>query len=190
VRRVIVNFSGGKDSTVAILEAIKRYPKEEIILCYQDTGAEYKGTAEHVQSIADILGLELVTLRAKRDWYEQVLHDRIPEDYCVMSLQVFPGFTKVEEAPDESRLLIPEEISQILRELGEYATHGNGLEAVAKAQDAKTASIKDAKCQERVNRIFEEVERFAAYAPGGELIDILLEGERWQALRKEVLEEK
>ena len=45
--KVIVNFSGGKDSTVAILEALKRYPKEEIILCYQDTGAEYVETLPH-----------------------------------------------------------------------------------------------------------------------------------------------
>ncbi len=35
----IIGFSGGKDSTVAILEALKQYPKDEIILCWQDTGA-------------------------------------------------------------------------------------------------------------------------------------------------------
>ena len=44
MRKVIVNFSGGKDSTVAILETLKVYPKEEIILCFQDTGAEYLET--------------------------------------------------------------------------------------------------------------------------------------------------
>ena len=44
MRKVIVNFSGGKDSTVAILETLKHYPKDEIILCYQDTGAEYLET--------------------------------------------------------------------------------------------------------------------------------------------------
>lgn len=78
MRKVIVNFSGGKDSTVAILEAMKRYPKDEIMLVFMDTGAEYKGTAEHVQSMANMLGLELVTLYPKRDWYEQVRHDRMP----------------------------------------------------------------------------------------------------------------
>jgi len=38
MRKVIVNFSGGKDSTVAILEALKRYPKEDIPLLHGPRG--------------------------------------------------------------------------------------------------------------------------------------------------------
>ena len=76
--KVIVNFSGGKDSTVASLEAIKHYPKEDVILCYQDTGAEYKGTREHVIQIANTLELPLTILEPKRDWFEQVRHDAFP----------------------------------------------------------------------------------------------------------------
>jgi len=60
---VIVNFSGGKDSTVAVLEAMKLYPPEDITLCWQDTGAEYAETEGHVKLIAETLGLKLVTLR-------------------------------------------------------------------------------------------------------------------------------
>ena len=70
MRKVIVNFSGGKDSTVAALEALKAYPKDEILLCYQDTGAEYAGTAEHVEAIAKLLELPLITLRNNEDWYQ------------------------------------------------------------------------------------------------------------------------
>jgi len=69
-RKVIVNFSGGKDSTVAILEARKCYPKEEIILCYQDTGAEYLETPAHVENIASQLNLPLVVLKREEDFWD------------------------------------------------------------------------------------------------------------------------
>jgi len=73
-RKVIVNFSGGKDSTVAILEVLKRYPKDEVLLCWQDTGAEYLETESHVRLIAQTLGLPLEIQRAKRDFWEAARH--------------------------------------------------------------------------------------------------------------------
>lgn len=76
MKKVIVNFSGGVDSTAAVMEAMKRYPKDEIMLCFQNTGAEYLETESHVEDIASILGLKLVILKPKRDWFEQVRHDK------------------------------------------------------------------------------------------------------------------
>jgi len=61
--KVIVNVSGGKDSTVAVLETLKLYPPEDITLCWQDTGAEYAETEAHVKLLAETWGLPLVTLR-------------------------------------------------------------------------------------------------------------------------------
>lgn len=78
MRDVIVSFSGGKDSTVAALEAIKHYGKERVQLVFMDTGAEYKGTTSHVNNIASILELPLTILKPKRDWFEQVEHDNFP----------------------------------------------------------------------------------------------------------------
>jgi len=72
MRKVIVNFSGGKDSTVAILEALKMYPKDEVILCFQDTGAEYDDIQDHVRAVANMLELPLIILKPKRDWWEHV----------------------------------------------------------------------------------------------------------------------
>jgi len=71
-RTVLINFSGGKDSTVAILEALKVYPKEELLLCYQDTGADYLETPAHVELIAKTFELPLVVIKAKRDFFAQV----------------------------------------------------------------------------------------------------------------------
>ena len=76
LRKVIVNFSGGKDSTVAILEALKHYPKDEIILCYQDTGAEYLETEVHVQKLASQLALPLIVLKREEDFWEMARRRR------------------------------------------------------------------------------------------------------------------
>ena len=76
--KVIVSFSGGKDSTVALIETMKKYPKEDIQLLFVDTGAEYKGTTEHVEGIASVLELPLTIIHPKRDWYEQIRHDNMP----------------------------------------------------------------------------------------------------------------
>jgi len=70
MRKVIINFSGGKDSTEAILKALKRYPKEELILCYQDTGADYLETTSHVKKIAKMVDLPLTILRSDEDFWD------------------------------------------------------------------------------------------------------------------------
>ena len=74
--KVIVNFSGGKDSTVAILKVLEQYPREDVILCYQDTGAEYLETLPHVKMMASLFELPLVVLKRYEDFWElaQRLH--------------------------------------------------------------------------------------------------------------------
>jgi phosphoadenosine phosphosulfate reductase len=67
--KVIVNFSGGKDSTVAILKVLERYPKENVILCYQDTGAEYLETLPFVKGMANLFELPLVILKRDEDFW-------------------------------------------------------------------------------------------------------------------------
>jgi len=68
--KVIVNFSGGKDSTVAILKVLERYPKKEVILCYQDTGADFLETLPYVEMIAELFELPLVVLKRYEDFWE------------------------------------------------------------------------------------------------------------------------
>ena len=76
-------------------------------------------------------------------------------DYCPR-----PGNWR--QKPDEGRLLTDDEIEQVYEpkmvrcvdfdDLKEYASN------VAKAQDIKTAGIKEAQCQARVDGIFKEIE--------------------------------
>jgi len=71
MRKIIVNFSGGVDSTAAALKAVEQYPHDEIILCYQDTGADYIETPEHVRKIAEILNLPLLELKDEKGFIER-----------------------------------------------------------------------------------------------------------------------
>ena len=75
MRKVIVNFSGGVDSTAAVLKALEQYPKDEILLCYQDTGADYLETASHVNEVADILGLSLISFQEAKQTSENLTSD-------------------------------------------------------------------------------------------------------------------
>ena len=100
----------------------------------------------------------------------------IPDDYCIMSITTEPR-QLFEPKPDESRLLSDEETLEILK-IGA----GPPFDAIAKAQDAKTASIKDKEfveekvdfglsvheaaweqatfeCQQREDKIFKEIEK-------------------------------
>ena len=68
--KAVVNFSGGKDSTAAILKTLEVFKKDEIILCYENTGADYLETPEHIKTVATKLELPLVELAAKLDFWE------------------------------------------------------------------------------------------------------------------------
>lgn len=72
MRKVIVNFSGGVDSTAAVLKALEQYPKDEILLCYQNTAADYLETPGHVQKIAEMLDLPLINLQDELGFWERV----------------------------------------------------------------------------------------------------------------------
>jgi len=74
LRKVIVQISGGVDSTVAVLEALKRYPKDELLLVWEDTGAEYYETEAHVRTIAHSLGLPLYILKPEMNYWEWIRH--------------------------------------------------------------------------------------------------------------------
>jgi len=131
LRKVIVNFSGGKDSTVAILETLKVYPKEEIILCFQDTGAEYLETANHTKLIASILGLPLVTIKPNRDFWEEARFRRyFPTPECrnctqMLKIQTFrKWFNSVKYGYDEIIIVFGKRAEESLtrRKLTEWHT--------------------------------------------------------------------
>jgi 3'-phosphoadenosine 5'-phosphosulfate sulfotransferase (PAPS reductase)/FAD synthetase len=69
--KIIVNVSGGKDSTAMLLYALNHYPKSQIIPIYADTGFEHPVTYEYLQYLERALGVRIA--RVKSDKYNDMI---------------------------------------------------------------------------------------------------------------------
>lgn len=69
--RVIVSFSGGKDSQASLIWAVNKYGKDRVEAVFCDTGWEHPITYEHIYSICNLSGVKLNTLKnEKMDGFE------------------------------------------------------------------------------------------------------------------------
>ncbi|TPN82928.1 phosphoadenosine phosphosulfate reductase domain-containing protein [Aquimarina algicola] len=64
--KIIVQFSGGKDSHAALLWAVHRYGAKNIQAVFCDTGWEHPLTYTHIQNVVKKLGVSLRTLTSKK----------------------------------------------------------------------------------------------------------------------------
>ncbi|WP_457628376.1 phosphoadenosine phosphosulfate reductase family protein [Persephonella sp.] len=68
---IVVNYSGGKDSTACLIKALKEYPKEMVIPLFADTGWEHPLLYQYLDYIEKELDIRIV--RVKSDKYIDVL---------------------------------------------------------------------------------------------------------------------
>lgn len=64
--KVLVFFSGGKDSQASLIWAVKEYGLKYVEAVFCDTGWEHPLTLDHIKSVTDQMGVKLVTLRSKK----------------------------------------------------------------------------------------------------------------------------
>jgi len=64
---VIVPWSGGKDSTAALLLALEVFPRRKIRVLFSDTGVEFPYTVEYVEEVSKTLGVEVHRVYADVD---------------------------------------------------------------------------------------------------------------------------
>ena len=64
--KILVSYSGGKDSQASLIWAIKEYGLKNIEAVFCDTGWEHPITYEHIQKTTDELGVKLVILKSKK----------------------------------------------------------------------------------------------------------------------------
>jgi 3'-phosphoadenosine 5'-phosphosulfate sulfotransferase (PAPS reductase)/FAD synthetase len=94
--KIIVQFSGGKDSQACLLWAIENYPEDEVIAVFCDTQWEHAATYEHVESECKDLGVPLINLKSKK--YDGMLDlaikkRRFPSrkaQFCTQELKINP----------------------------------------------------------------------------------------------------
>ncbi|WP_460126027.1 phosphoadenosine phosphosulfate reductase domain-containing protein [Stetteria hydrogenophila] len=64
---VLVPWSGGKDSTAALLAAVEAYGRDGVVAVYADTGVDFPVNREYVERQASRLGVDLVVEHAGVD---------------------------------------------------------------------------------------------------------------------------
>lgn len=70
--KVMVSFSGGKDSQACLIQACKEFGAKNIEAVFCDTGWEHEITYEHVHSVVEQMGVRLVTLKSSVGGFESL----------------------------------------------------------------------------------------------------------------------
>ena len=66
VMKIIVQFSGGKDSLATLLWAINKYGKDKVEAVFCDTKWEHEITYKHIEEVINTLGVKFVVLSSKK----------------------------------------------------------------------------------------------------------------------------
>lgn len=64
--RILVSFSGGKDSQAALIHTVEKYGCDKVEAVFCDTGWEHPWTYEHVAQVANQLHVKLTTLKTQK----------------------------------------------------------------------------------------------------------------------------
>ena len=94
--RILVQFSGGKDSQACLIKAVNDYGKDKVTAIFCDTGWEHTYTYVHIESVCLQLGVELITLKSQKytDFVDMAIKKtRFPSSqrrFCTSELKVIP----------------------------------------------------------------------------------------------------
>lgn len=94
--KILVQFSGGKDSQACLIKAVKDYGKDKITAVFCDTGWEHDETYKHIDNVVNALGVKLVTIKSKKykDFVDMAIRKgRFPSTtarFCTSELKVIP----------------------------------------------------------------------------------------------------
>lgn len=64
--KILVFYSGGKDSQACLIKAVKDYGAKNIQAVFCDTGWEHPLTYDHIQTTTKQLGVELIVLKSEK----------------------------------------------------------------------------------------------------------------------------
>jgi len=92
--KIIVSYSGGKDSQACLIKAVEKYGADKITAVFCDTGWEHPETYKHITSTCDQMNVELVTLKSKFDFVSLAVYKkRFPSTnarFCTSELKMKP----------------------------------------------------------------------------------------------------
>lgn len=94
--KVIVQFSGGKDSQACLIKAVKDFGRKNITAVFCDTGWEHPVTYDHIKDVCAQLDVQLITLKSSKfDGFVDmaIKKGRFPSTkarFCTIELKVKP----------------------------------------------------------------------------------------------------
>lgn len=94
--KIIVQFSGGKDSQACLIWAVKKYGKDKVTAVFCDTGWEHEITYKHIDNVCKNLGVKLIILRNNKykDFVDMsIKKTRFPSStrrFCTSELKIIP----------------------------------------------------------------------------------------------------
>ena len=109
--KILVQFSGGKDSQACLIKAVNDYGKGKVTAVFCDTGWEHHVTYEHIHNVCKQLGVELITLKSAKykDFVDMsIKKGRFPSSqrrFCTSELKVIPMIDYI-LSQDDSFLII------------------------------------------------------------------------------------
>jgi len=92
--KILVSYSGGKDSEACLIYSVKKYGSDKVIAVFCDTGWEHPETYKHIEKTCKSLGVELVVLKSKFDFVSLAEYKkRFPSTkarFCTSELKIKP----------------------------------------------------------------------------------------------------
>ncbi|HCC51472.1 MAG TPA: sulfate adenylate transferase [Porphyromonadaceae bacterium] len=92
--KILVLYSGGKDSQACLIESVKKYGADRITAVFCDTGWEHPLTYNHIQATTEIMGIKLVVLKPQLGFIELAKKKkRFPsvfQRFCTIELKIKP----------------------------------------------------------------------------------------------------
>lgn len=92
--KILVSFSGGKDSQACLIKAAQEYGNDKIEAVFCDTGWEHPDTYTHIHDVCKQMDVKLTTLKSKYDFVSLALYKkRFPSTqtrFCTDELKMKP----------------------------------------------------------------------------------------------------
>jgi 3'-phosphoadenosine 5'-phosphosulfate sulfotransferase (PAPS reductase)/FAD synthetase len=92
--KILVSFSGGKDSQACLIKAANDYGVDNIEAVFCDTGWEHPDTYKHIEDVCKQMNVRLTILKPKYDFISLAVHKkRFPSTkarFCTEELKIKP----------------------------------------------------------------------------------------------------
>lgn len=92
--KIIVAFSGGKDSQACLIQAAQQYGSNKIEAVFCDTGWEHPDTYQHIHKVCEQIGVKLIILKSKYNFVSLAKYKkRFPSTnarFCTEELKIKP----------------------------------------------------------------------------------------------------